>query len=110
PNILFLLVDDLRHDTFGFAGHEICRTPNIDALAAESHVFENAFVTTAICMVSRASIFTGQYEARHKIHTFRDEFTPEAWQKCYPALLKEAGYHTGFIGKYGVGNKMVEAR
>ncbi|MEO1825181.1 MAG: sulfatase-like hydrolase/transferase, partial [Roseibacillus sp.] len=56
PNILFLLVDDLRHDTFGFAGHKICRTPHLDRLAAESHVFKNAFVTTAICMVSRASI------------------------------------------------------
>lgn len=110
PNILFLLVDDLRHDTFGFAGHEICKTPNIDALARESHVFENAFVTTAICMVSRASIFTGQYEARHGIHTFATEFTEDAWSKSYPALLKETGYHTGFIGKFGVGNKMVEAR
>ncbi len=110
PNILFLLVDDLRHDTFGFAGHDICRTPNIDALAKESHVFENAFVTTAICMVSRASIFAGQYEARHKIHDFRTEFTEEAWKQTYPRLLKDAGYHTGFIGKFGVGNKIVEAR
>ena len=110
PNILFLLVDDLRHDTFGFAGHKICRTPHLDALAAESHVFENAFVTTAICMVSRASIFTGQYEARHQIHDFRTEFSPAAWGKAYPQLLKEAGYHTGFVGKYGVGNKMTEAR
>lgn len=110
PNILFLLVDDLRHDTFGFAGHKICRTPHLDRLAAESHVFKNAFVTTAICMVSRASIFTGQYEARHKIHDFRTEFTESAWGKSYPHLLKAAGYHTGFIGKYGVGNKMTEAR
>ena len=110
PNILFLLVDDLRHDTFGFAGHKICRTPHLDRLAAESHVFKNAFVTTAICMVSRASIFTGQYEARHKIHDFRTEFTENAWGKSYPQLLKTAGYHTGFIGKYGVGNKMAEAR
>ncbi|MCH2063832.1 MAG: sulfatase [Roseibacillus sp.] len=110
PNILFLLVDDLRHDTFGFAGHKICQTPHLDALAAESHVFQNAFVTTAICMVSRASIFTGQYEARHQIHDFRTEFSPAAWGKAYPQLLKEAGYHTGFVGKYGVGNKMTEAR
>lgn len=110
PNILFLLVDDLRHDTFGFAGHEICKTPHIDALAADGNVFENAFVTTAICMVSRASIFTGQFEARHEIHDFRTEFTPEAWAQSYPARLKEAGYHTGFIGKYGVGNKMTEAQ
>ncbi len=110
PNILFLLVDDLRHDTFGFAGHEICQTPHLDALAQESHVFKNAFVTTAICMVSRASIFTGQYEARHKIHDFRTEFTAKAWGQAYPHLLKEAGYHTGFVGKYGVGNKMTEAR
>ena len=110
PNILFLLVDDLRYDTFGFAGHETCRTPHLDALARDSHVFKNAFVTTAICMVSRASIFTGQYEARHKIHDFRTEFTAKAWGQAYPHLLKDAGYHTGFVGKYGVGHKMTEAR
>lgn len=110
PNILFLLVDDLRYDTFGFAGHKICRTPHLDRLAEESHVFKNAFVTTAICMVSRASIFTGQYEARHKIHDFRTEFTQSAWAGSYPLLLKKSGYHTGFVGKYGVGNKMTEAR
>jgi len=110
PNILFLLVDDLRHDTFGFAGHKICQTPHLDTLAAESHIFRNAFVTTAICMVSRASIFTGQYEARHQIHDFRTEFTAAAWGRAYPELLKQAGYHTGFVGKYGVGNKMTEAR
>lgn len=110
PNILFLLVDDLRHDTFGYKGHKICQTPNIDALARESQVFENAFVTTAICMVSRASIFTGQYEARHGVHDFRTEFTPDAWAQTYPALLKKAGYHTGFVGKFGVGGKMVEAK
>ena len=110
PNILFLLVDDLRHDTFGFAGHSICRTPHLDRLAAESHTFKNAFVTTAICMVSRASIFTGQYEARHGIHDFRTEFTKDAWGNSYPDLLKQSGYYTGFVGKYGVGNKMTEAR
>ena len=110
PNILFLLVDDLRHDIFGFTGHEICKTPNIDALAKDGDVFENAFVTTAICMVSRASIFSGQYEARHGIHDFRTEFTEEAWAKTYPAMLKKSGYHTGFIGKYGVGHKMTEAK
>ncbi len=110
PNILFLLVDDLRHDLFGFTGHEICRTPHIDTLASDGQVFENAFVTTAICMVSRASIFTGQYEARHKIHDFRTEFTPEAWAQSYPARLAAAGYHTGFIGKFGVGNRMEEAK
>ena len=92
PNILFLLVDDLRHDTFGFAGHKICQTPHLDTLAAESHIFRNAFVTTAICMVSRASIFTGQYEARHQIHDFRTEFTAAAWGRAYPELLKQAGY------------------
>ena len=60
--------------------------------------------------MSRASIFTGQYEARHQIHDFRTEFTAAAWDKAYPRLLKKAGYHTGFVGKYGVGNKMTEAR
>lgn len=103
PNVVFLLTDDQRADTLGCTGNSIILTPHIDALARRGVTFDNAFVTTAICMTSRASILTGQYAARHGTWDFRMSFTPEQLALTYPSLLKTAGYHVGFIGKWGVG-------
>lgn len=104
PNVIFILADDLRWDTLRHAGNPIVETPNIDALAKQGVRFTNSFVTTSICCVSRATLLCGQYERRHGIGDFEKAFTPEQWEQTYPALLRAAGYHTGFIGKFGVGN------
>jgi arylsulfatase A-like enzyme len=84
-------------------GNKIILTPNLDRLAREGVFFRNAYVTTAICAVSRASILTGQYQSRHGIGDFVTSFDSAALQNTYPILLKNAGYRIGFIGKYGVG-------
>jgi len=104
PNIIFVLADDLRWDALGYAGNRIVQTPNIDALARSGTRFRNHFVISSICNVSRATMFTGQYLRRHHIYEFDTPFTPEQWGHCYPKLLREAGYRTGFIGKFGVGD------
>lgn len=106
PNIVFLLTDDQRHDTLGAMGNSIVKTPNLDDLAARGVVFDNSFVTTSICMSSRASILTGLYTRCHGINDFATPLAPQAFDNSYPALLRAAGYRTGFIGKYGVGNHM----
>ena len=103
PNIVFLLADDLRWNALGCMGDKVVQTPNIDRLAAQGALFRNHFVTTSICCVSRASIFCGQYERRHGIWDFATPFTEKQWRQTYPALLRQAGYRTGFIGKFGVG-------
>lgn len=108
PNIIFLLTDDQRFDALGFAGNPILKTPNIDKLAREGIFFKNAFVTTSICAMSRASIFTGQYARRHGIWDFGKSMSPSQYENTYPAVLKRAGYATGFIGKFGVGNISLE--
>ncbi len=103
PNIIFFLSDDHRWDQLGSAGHPILKTPNLDALASKGTRFSNAFVTTSICATSRATIFTGLYERGHG-YSFRT--LPIAQKHCdssYPQLLKQAGYRTGFVGKFGVG-------
>ncbi len=102
PNVLFLLVDDQRNDTLGCAGHPIVKTPVIDSLAAEGVRFRNAFVTTSICAASRASILTGLYERTHRYTFGTPPLSPAFMAESYPALLRAAGYRTGFIGKYGV--------
>lgn len=104
PNIIFLLADDLRWDALGCYGNGVVRTPHIDRLAARGVRFRNHFVTTSICNVSRASILTGQYARRHGITDFSTSLGTGRWRETYPALLRSAGYRTGFIGKYGVGD------
>jgi arylsulfatase A-like enzyme len=104
PNLIFVLADDLRWDALHHAGNAVVETPNIDALAADGVRFTRSFVTTSICAVSRATLLSGQYMSRHGIGNFERPFTPEQWKQTYPALLRAAGYHTGFIGKFGVGD------
>lgn len=103
PNIIFLLTDDHRWNSLGVMGNPLIKTPHLDHIATKGILFKNAYVTTSICCVSRASLLSGQYMSRHKIEDFNTSFTPEAFQNTYPMLLKSAGYQTGFIGKYGVG-------
>jgi arylsulfatase A-like enzyme len=105
PNVVFLLTDDHRFDALGCMGNPIIRTPNIDRLAAQGTLFRNAFVTTSICCTSRASVLTGQYATRHGVHDFATPFTPDQLRQTYPVLLRHAGYRTGFVGKFGVGDK-----
>jgi arylsulfatase A-like enzyme len=104
PNIIYLMTDDQRADTLGCMGNSIIHTPNIDKMAAQGVLFKNAFVTTAICMTNRACVFTGQYAARHGIWGFNINFTEEQLSNTYLGQLKAAGYRTGFIGKWGVGD------
>ncbi len=103
PNIIFLLTDDQRWDAAGFMGNDIVQTPHLDSLAAQGTVFENAYVTTAICAISRASILTGQYASRHGVLDFDTSLSDSAFRQTYPAQLQQAGYYTGFVGKYGIG-------
>jgi len=106
PNVLFVLTDDQRYNAVGCMGNRIIHTPNMDALAADGTLFLNHFVTTPICCTSRASIFTGMYARSHGIHDFATDFPPDLLDITYPVLMRDAGYRTGFIGKYGVGTHM----
>lgn len=102
PNIIFLLTDDQRWTDLGCMGNPHIQTPNIDSLGYQGTIFENAYVTTSICVVSRASIMTGMYARRHGIYDFVTSFTERQWQSTYHMLLKQHGYKVGFVGKFGV--------
>src|ERR1017187_4003064 len=84
PNIVFLLADDLRWNVLGCTGDKLAKTPHLDALAKRGVLFRNHFVTTSICAVSRASIFSRQYARRHKINDFGTEFKADAYTRTYP--------------------------
>jgi arylsulfatase A-like enzyme len=100
PNIVVIVADDMRWDAMSCAGQAVARTPHLDRLAARGTRFTEAFVTTSICCVSRASILTGQHARRHGVGDFQTPVRDLA--ALYPMILRRAGYETGFIGKWGI--------
>ena len=104
PNLVVILVDDLRFDETGASGHPYMRTPHIDRLAHEGAQCVNAFHTTPLCSPNRASILTGQYASRHGIidNVGRDAMSHRLAN--YHLALQELGYETAHIGKWHMGN------
>ena len=104
PNVIVILVDDLRWDDIGIAGHPFVQTPTIDQLARDGTRFLNAFATTPLCSPSRAAILTGQYVHTNGIidNTARDSASHRLSTFAIP--LQAAGYETGFFGKWHMGN------
>ncbi|MEG3152405.1 sulfatase [Sphingomonas sp. ZT3P38] len=101
-NILVVLTDDHRFDAMGFMkAQSFGDTPTLDRLAREGVHFRNAFVTTALCSPSRASIFTGLYAHQHKVVDNNHPIPPGLIY--YPEYLQAAGYETAFIGKWHMG-------
>jgi arylsulfatase A-like enzyme len=115
PNIVLIIGDDQGFGDYGFMGHPVIKTPNLDALARDSVVFTRGYVTTALCCPSLATMLTGMYPHQHG-YTGND---PEKggdrskWIQHFqklpqlPALLAQAGYLTMHTGKYWQGNPSV---
>lgn len=118
PNILFILCDDLGINDLHCYGRKDHNTPNLDKLASEGARFTSSYASQAICSASRAGLLTGLNPARLHLTTFlpgrkntktQRVLHPEITMnvplsiKTFPKYFKEAGYITGFIGKWHIG-------
>lgn len=101
-NVVVLYADDWRHDSLGVAGNPVVKTPHIDQLASSGIRFTENCVTTSICGVSRANLYTGQWMSRHGNRGFGMWQTP--WEDTYLGQLKANGYYLGHVGKWHNGN------
>ncbi len=102
-NVIFILSDDHRYDFMGFmpGAPDFLQTPAMDRMAREGAHLANAFVTTALCSPSRASILTGQYAHRHGVVDNTSPIPPGT--TFFPQQLQRAGYRTAYIGKWHMG-------
>jgi arylsulfatase A-like enzyme len=118
PNILFILCDDLGVNDLGCYGRRDHNTPNLDLLAREGTRFTSAYASQAICSASRAGLLTGLNPARLHLTTYLPGRPDKPAQRVLhpeiemsvplsiptlPRYFKEAGYATGFIGKWHIG-------
>jgi len=120
PNILFIYTDDQAYWTIGANGNKEAKTPNIDRLSDEGANLKNAYVTTPVCSPSRATLMTGRYASElniadfipqpgHRLYDPENEIGLPPDSRTFAEELSEAGYTTGLIGKWHLGDWMNDA-
>ncbi len=101
PNILWITTDRQQHSTLGCNGNAWVTTPNLNAMAAQGVVMEQAWCQNPICGPSRASFLTGRYPSTTRMNRNAQRIPPS--EKVLPRLLADAGYVCGHAGKFHLG-------
>src|SRR5688572_23146075 len=101
PNILFIMTDDHAAHATSCYGSKVNQTPHLDRLATGGMRFANAFVANSICTPSRATLLTGVYSHLNGTPVF-NRF--DGSQPHVGPMLRNAGYHTGIVGKWHLGS------
>ncbi len=101
PNIVLIMVDQMRGDCLGVNGNEFIETPNLDMMATEGYNFENAYTAVPSCIASRAAILTGMSQKSHGRVGYEDGVSWN-YKNTIASEFSKAGYHTQCIGKMHV--------
>lgn len=107
PNFIFFITDDISPDDLGCYGNTVIQTPNLDLMASQGLVFDNAYVTTSSCSPSRCSMITGRYPHNTGAPELHTSLPGDQW--VYPEALKAAGYYTVLSGKHHMGDEVNRA-
>src|SRR5919201_345749 len=102
PNMLFILADDLGYGDVGVFGQKVVPTPNIDRIAAEGVRFTQCYAGCTVCAPSRCCLMTG-YHTGHCFVRGNARVPLRPQDVTVAELLKKAGYTTGLVGKWGLG-------
>jgi len=103
PNIVFVMLDDVRYDDV--IDHPFVELPHLARLLREGASFERFYTSAPLCSPSRAVFLTGQYPLRNGIVDNGERAELSHQIVTFPRLLHEAGYHTGFFGKWHMGHE-----
>ena len=110
PNIIFILADDLGYGDLGCYGQKLIQTPHLDRMAAEGMRFTQFYAGSTVCAPSRSVLMTGLHTGHTRVRGNSGTANPIA-QSLRPGdvtvarVLKEAGYATALIGKWGLGDE-----
>jgi arylsulfatase A-like enzyme len=104
PSIIFILADDLGYGDLGCYGQTKIKTPNLERLAAEGMRFTNFYAGSTVCAPSRCALMTGLHTG-HAFIRGNAALALRPEDLTVAEVLKQAGYHTGLIGKWGLGNQ-----
>ena len=107
PNVVLIYCDDLGYGDLGCFGSTICRTPNLDKMAAEGVRFADFYVSSPVCSASRAALLTGAYHERVGIRGAlgpKDRQGLNHSESTLAELLRAKGYATGIAGKWHLGH------